>query len=230
MKQKTEDKVQHTYALRSIENVRNQHRLPNFSTLKYPLVMLHDIRPLIGTQFLNLNDHCILEVMEFLALTDLCTMAEVSVRLKQLAEFLFRLKHRHLDIKLLMHENNKICMSTARCLFRNFGYLMTSLHVSRKLFAFDLPSNDSFKGQQKLLFLINKFCNLNTLTMGHFWFNPDLIVKSIPLFTRLQTLNYYKLSCYCPEDKMFHHFGNVLSIILSFKEVAHLTPQLVQLV
>lgn len=180
-------------------------------------------------RFSDLNDHCILEVFERLSLADLCNVAEVTVRLRNLSQFLFKLKYRNIDTKLLSRNGEKIWMTQARGLFSNFGHLITTLRVSRKDFIFDLPSYDPFKGQQKLLDLIGKYCSPNVLTLCHFWFNPNMIIESLPVFTTLPMLHYHRLSCYCPSENNFRHFGEVLLQIFNRLGLSHRIPQMVQL-
>lgn len=153
MKRQSSREVEHTYGLRSMAkraklsvqpqtNAHHQsgHDLRKSFLIKYPIVVLHDIaldlakcvpsNPL--TNFTDLNDHCILELFEVLPLIDLCAMAEVSVRLKSLAEYFFRVKYgRHFSMKQLMNNGEKITIKQARQLLRNFGHLITSMHVSR---------------------------------------------------------------------------------------------------
>lgn len=212
---------------------------------QHPTVVLHDVsletapsQQFASTEsdhshFMELNDHCILEIYELLPITDLCTMARVSERHQKLAEYLFRVKYGgHFNMKLLMHGDDKIKIKQARQLFENFGHLITSLEVSRKWFTFDLPKHDAFRGQRQLLALINKHCmaNLTNLTLADFWINSDLIMESLPIFQRLRTLNYYRLSCYCPEAKTFCHFAKILPMIFEFNGLTHELPQLIQLV
>ena len=229
---------------------------PSEFPLKHCVVLLHDIRleraqqkqqphspvaaatsndapPTPYSAFMELNDHCILEMFEFLTLADLCVMAEVSVRLKQLAEYFFRVKYgQFLSMKELMHGTDKIRKKNVRRLFQNFGHLITNLHVSRKWFAFDLPKRNAFKGQRKLLMLIKQYgtTNLKTLTLRHFWISPEMIVEYLPIFMRLQTLNYYRLSCYSSEHKTFCHFGYVLAKIFEIQQVTDQMPQVIQLI
>lgn len=256
MKRRSSEQVNHTYGLRSSgkrlrpmvqsnSNVDHQFdsRSKKYFPLKYPVVVLHDIRleleklqkstPTIPySYFMKLNDHCILELFEFLPLTVLCTMAQVSMRLKQLAEYFFRLKYaRDFSMKLLMHGEERIGIKQARCFFETFGHLITSLHVSRKWFVFDLPKRNAFAGQRQLLSLITNFAkNLTTLTLADFWIGPEMIMESFPIFTRIQTLNYYRLSCYCSELKTFCHFALLLTHLLEVNGLAHQMPQLIQLV
>lgn len=221
------------YPLRSI----NQ---PNVQSMKRPIVKLVDIcsrkcddnkdQHLSKVKFMAMNDNCILHVLEHLPIADLCSMAEVCIRVKQLAQYLFRLKHQNLNMRLLADGDKKITLKQAQSLFYNFGHLITALHVSRKDFMFDQPHNNPFKGQQKLLWLIDKYCSLESLTLGHFWMNMDMIRNSVSIFKKLITLNFYRVSCYCHDEKTFHHFGNVVPLVLRNNGCVNRTPQIVQLV
>lgn len=181
-------------------------------------------------KFLELNDHCLLEVFEFLPLADLCNIAETCVRLKDRAQYFFRLKHRDLNMKLLARNDQKITMPQVRSLFYNFGDLITTLHASRKEFVFDLPRYDSFKGQHKLLSLMSKYCSPNVLTLGHFWFTPRMIVDTIPCFKSLATLNFYRVSCFGPDEEHFCNFADLLQRIFRQHNLTNELPEIIQLV
>lgn len=221
LRPKTHRKYQR-YPLRSISNSCGrsigpkpiQHAAPHVSKFKFSL----------------LNDNCILYVLERLPLADLCTVAEVSVRLKELAQYTFRLRYhnKELNLSALANGQDKISMKQVRSLFYNFGQYINWLHVSRKQFEFDSPLRRPFLGQQKLFHLIGKYCPLETLTIGHFWFNVELMHEALPIFARLRTLNFYRIICYCVEEKTFHHFGNVLPLAL--RTEGHTPPQIVQLI
>lgn len=179
--------------------------------------------------FLAMNDNCILYVLEHLSLADLCTTADVSVRLKQMAQYYFRLKYRDLDMKLLAEGNNKISMKKVRQLFRHFGHLIKSLRVSRKDFLFNEQSTDRYKGQYQLFRYIRENCTLNSLTLRHFWMNMKMIQKSKSIFETLTTLNFYRLSCYCEKEKKFLHFANAVRMVFEKEGLANCAPLLVQL-
>lgn len=212
------------YPLRSISNACR--RTKSTQQTKIPDTVDHHVSKL---KFSRMNDNCILYVLENLSLADLCSVAEVSVRLKRLAQYTFRVKYKHeLNLNLLADGSNKITMKQARSLFYNFGQYIKSLHVSRKQFEFDSPLQRPFLGQQKLFHLISKYCSLETLTIGHFWFNVELIHEALPTFAKLRTLNFYRIICYCMDEKVFHHFANVLPAALV--NGGHPTPQIVQLI
>lgn len=242
----------HVYALRSnakrtkptVQSKANQNQLgASILKNKFPIVVLHDIRLELAkrskcpeitdkSHLMNLNDHCILEMFEYLPLNDFCMMAEVSLRLNVLAKYFFRVKYSgSFSMKLLINGDKKISMKQARRLLENFGHLITSLKVSRKWFKFD-SSNNVFKGQRRLFSLINKYCptKLTTLTLLGFWINTDVVMGSMPIFTRLQTLNYNRLSCYCPEMKLFCNFAVIVQLVFEYTGLTHQLPELVQLV
>lgn len=220
-------KKQHQrYPLRSISNTCR----PQFQPATAKRTKLRkSVQPVPKLTFSLMNDHCILHMLEHLSLADLCSVAEVSVHLKQLAQFTFRVKYGpELNLASLANGNEKIPMKRARSLFYNFGEYIKSLHVSRKQFEFDSPLQRPFLGQQKLFHLISKYCSLETLTIGHFWFNVQLIHEALPTFAKLRTLNFYRIICYCSEEKVFHHFANVLPLAL--QNEGHALPQIVQLI
>lgn len=212
------------YPLRSISNSCGR-------SIKQPPHIHEAVQYVSKLKFSLMNDNCILHVLENLPLADLCNAAEVSIRLKQLAQYTFRLKYMKTELKLnlLANGSEKITMKQVRSLFYNFGEYIKSLHVSRKLFEFDSPLQRPFFGQQKLFHLIGKYCSsLETMTIGHFWFNAELIHEALPIFAKLRTLNFYRIICYCTDEKSFHHFANVLPMALV--EEGHPTPQIVQLI
>lgn len=193
---------------------------------------VQDTAQVVSTfKFSLMNDNCILYVLENLPLADLCRVAEVSVRLKQLAQYTFRLRYnnnKEVNLSSLADGCDKISMKQVRSLFYNFGHLIKSLHVSRKQFEFDSPLRRPFLGQQKLFHLISKYCSLETLTIGHFWFNAELMHETLPIFAKLRTLNFYRIICYCTDKKAFLHFANALPTAL--QKDGHATPQMVQLI
>lgn len=223
LRPKNDQKYQR-YPLRSISNSCGRSN-------KQPKRIQDTIRYVSKLKFSLMNDNCILYVLENLPLADLCNVAEVSVRLKQLAQYTFRLKYMNgaeLSLNSLANGREKITMKQVRSLFYNFGEYIKSLHVSRKQFEFDSPLQRPFLGQQKLFHLIGKYCSLETLTIGHFWFNAELMHEALPIFGKLRTLNFYRIICYCTDEKAFHHFANVLPLALVNE--GHPTPQMVQLI
>lgn len=198
---------------------------------RQPKPIQHPVQHVSTFKFSLMNDDCVLHILEHLPLADLCRVAEVSVRLQQLAQYTFRLRYinnKEINLSSLVEGSNKITMKQVRSLFYNFGQYIKSLHVSRKLFEFDSPLHRPFLGQQKLFHLITKYCTLETLTIGHFWFNAELMHETLPIFAKLQTLNFYRIICYCVDKKAFLHFANALPTAL--EKDGHATPQIVQLI
>lgn len=178
----------------------------------------------------DLNDHCILEVLERLPLADLCNMAEVSVRMKNLSQFWFQVKHRHVNTESLTTSRKKIHLTQIRSLMYNFGPMITTLRVSRKHFDFDDTQYDSpGNGQLKLLKLIGKYSSPTVLTLSHFWFHTNTILELIPVFKTIPTLHYRRMSCYCPDQKEFRNFADVLTRMFNALGMSNKLPQLVQL-
>lgn len=219
--------TQHRFSPYALRSKNHQKSIPKSScsrSIKHSI-----IEPKSKFKFSLMNDNCILYVLENLSLADLCSVAEVSVRLKQLAQYTFRLKYNtELNLSLLADGRSKITMKQVRSLLYNFGHFITSLHVSRKQFEFDSPLHRPFLGQQKLFHLIGKYCSLQTLTIGHFWFNVELVSEALPIFAELRTLNFYRIICYCTDEKTFHHFANVLPMALEKEGLP--TPQMIQLI
>lgn len=178
----------------------------------------------------DLNDYCILEVLERLPLADLCNMAEVSVRMKNLSQFWFQVKHRHVNTESLTTSRKKIHLTQIRSLMYNFGPMITTLRVSRKHFDFDDTQYDSpGNGQLKLLKLIGKYSSPTILTLSHFWFHTNTILELIPIFKTIPTLHYRRISCYCTDQKEFRNFADVLSRMFNALGISNKLPQLVQL-
>lgn len=226
---RSQNQQQHQrYPLRSISNVCRPVNKPKPAPIRGSMKQVPKLKFSL-MEFSLMNDNCILYILERLDLADLCSAAEVSVRLKELAQLAFRIKYgTELNLRLLANGNEKITMKQARSLFYNFGQFIKSLHVSRKQFEFDSPLQRPFLGQQKLFHLISKYCSLDKLTIGHFWFNVELMHETLPIFDQLQSLDFYRITCFCTDEKTFHHFGNVLPMVLD--KGGYRLPQIVQLI
>lgn len=218
--------------------LRSAIKVPNVITLSShrPIIYLKEISLNVAPeepkhQFEDLNDDCILHLLECMSLDSLCNMAEVSVRLKQLAQNTFRRKYRHVDMNLLANSGCKVTMQQSRRLFYNFGQLILSLHLSRKVFLFDEPKMNPFQGQNRLFWLIRKYCKLESLTMGHFWLNVNMMQDDLlPIFKHLRTLNFYRITCFSPDEKCFRHFAIILQLLFETNGLTQQTPQIVQLI
>lgn len=157
-------------------------------------------------------------------------MAEVSVRMKNLSQFWFQVKHRNVNTESLTTKRKKIHLTQIRSLMYNFGPMITTLHVSRKHFDFDDTQYDSpGNGQAKLLKLIGKYSSPTVLTLSHFWFHTNTILELIPVFKTIPTLHYQRISCYCPDAKEYKNFADVLSRMFNALGMSNKLPQLVQL-
>lgn len=107
---------------------------------------------------MDMNDHCLLEIMERLELRDLCTMAEVCVRLKKLAQKFFASKYRQMSLTQLADPiNGKCTMSKIRQLLYNFGYLIKSLTFDYKIL--HRMNADKTSQEEILVFaFVRKYC------------------------------------------------------------------------
>lgn len=109
-------------------------------------------------KLMDMNDHCLLEIMERMELRDLCTMAECCVRLKRLAQQFFTSKYRQMSLTQLADPiNGKCTMSKIRQLLYNFGHLIKSLTFDYKILH---RMNADKTGQEEILVFafVRKYC------------------------------------------------------------------------
>lgn len=109
-------------------------------------------------EMLDMNDHCLLELLERLHLCDLCIMAEVCVRLKKLAQRIFHSKYRNMCLTQLADPNTGKCtMAKIRQLLYNFGHLIKSLTIDYKVLKRRKP--DKTSQEEVLVFaFVRKYC------------------------------------------------------------------------
>lgn len=103
------------------------------------------------TKILDLNEHCLLELMQRMNLADICTLAEVNVHFKEVAQKFFATNHRYVSLSLLADETGKFTLVKARQMLYNFGSLISSLTMDLN----DLNPDDDCG---KLIFLVRKYC------------------------------------------------------------------------
>lgn len=103
--------------------------------------------------FLDLNNHCLLEIMSRMELRQLCTMAETNVRLKELAQQFFATKYRtNVSLSSLIEPTTgKYALTKVRQLLHNFGHMIGSLTIDDN----ELADRELFP---KLLSLVRKYC------------------------------------------------------------------------
>lgn len=109
-------------------------------------------------KMMDINDHCLLEMMERMNLESLCTVAEVCVRLKKLAQRFFATEYRKMSLTQLADPSNGKCkMSKIRQLLYNFGHLIKSLTIDYKVL--NRRKADKTSQEEVLVFaFVRKYC------------------------------------------------------------------------
>lgn len=133
----------------------------------------------------SLNDDCILAILKYLELTDLCSAASTCSRIRELAQMDFTSKYK--DKVLTLGESDK---SVANYL-RNFGSQLNSLLLTRPS---DLPPRDALGGAYILQLLAENCSSLTDLTLNGYAFkhrSDSNIKRLIQMFSRLKTLAVY---------------------------------------
>lgn len=103
-------------------------------------------------QFTELNAECVLEIMQRMTLDDICTLAEVCIRFKEIAQKFFTVKHGKVSLSSLAKTpDGKFSLLKVRQLLYNFGNLISWLTI-------DLNQLDDPEDCAKLLSLIRKYC------------------------------------------------------------------------
>lgn len=158
-----------------------------------------------GTQLLDLNDDCLYEVfsLKFIRLMDLCSIAECSVRLKQIACRIFTASHKICHL-------NSLSLSTiheVRRLLLNFGPLITEMWME-PTFLLRAKSEQS----ERVMDLVIRYCRktLESLNLIDYEISSSLTVKLKPLFSKLQKL--YIRDCTI-EGEAMRLFANCRSLL-----------------
>lgn len=125
-----------------------------------------------STNMMDMNDHCLFEMMSRMGLRELCSMAEVSVPLKGFAQQVFTLNHSHVSLTSLADpQDGKYTLSKVRQLLYNFGPYIKSLTI-------DESSLNDREVYGKLLQLVRKYC-LDTLDKIVFLDQPSDHISSM---------------------------------------------------
>lgn len=133
-----------------------------------------------------LHSDCLLKIFEYMKVADLCNMAEVCESMYNLARYFFRLKYKRFDVALLFEEDG-VHIDKLERLLRIFGDQISSLNISREMFANIEHTDISYK----ILSLVNRYCRHITkeLTLEGF---ADIMQDGwdvmAPLFSTLETL------------------------------------------
>lgn len=117
-------------------------------------------------QFAELNEECLLEIIQRMKLGDICSMAEVCVRFKVIARKFFTVKHGKVSLSLLADTpDGQFSLLKVRQLLYNFGNLISTLTI-------DLDQLDDPVDCAKLLSLVGKYC-LSTIESLEFPNQPN---------------------------------------------------------
>lgn len=139
--------------LSAVVNKKSQ----SMSTSSKPVKKFEELKrkkpkPKPSTKITDLNEQCILEIMQRMQLADICTLSEVNVRFKELAQKYVRIKHHQLNVSLLVHTpDGKFSLQKLRQLLYNFGHLISTLTI-------DLSELHESDDCAKLFSLIRKYC------------------------------------------------------------------------
>lgn len=100
----------------------------------------------------ELNDDCLLNLMQCLTLNDLCSLASTCSHLKQLSQKVFTTKHRTLNLDSLIEtEGGHFTVPQVQRLLHNFGHLISSLTIN-------VRQIDDREKISKLIWLLRKYC------------------------------------------------------------------------
>lgn len=135
-------------------------------------------------QMMDLNDDCLLKILDCLDPLNLCEMVLVCKRLYSLVQYHFRLKYKHFRF-LPMSDQGILSVKIARRIFCFFGHQIDSLSLRRSLF------DDKPNTAIDVLLAVQRYChkNLKELTLNGY---KHLNIESeqlIPLFKRIEVVN-----------------------------------------
>lgn len=118
------------------------------------------------TELIDLNEQCMLEVLQRLKLSGLCSMAEVCVYLREVAQKFFAIKHRKVSLTSLADTpDGKYSVFKVRQLLYNFGHLISSLTI-------DFGQIEDRDDVCKVLTMVRKYC-LDTIDELVFMNQPN---------------------------------------------------------
>lgn len=150
-------------------------------TLRTAFESQKKIQPISTTQLFDLNDYCLDEMFGYLDVIDLCSVARVSKRFRQLAAMLFKRKYAKFDFTTLFADR-LIVKREARDVLCSFGAMMQSVTIPRQLF-----QNHDTVGhvEEGLLKDIVKCCgkNLHILILKNFHFTTN-VVNALNMFSK----------------------------------------------
>ncbi|XP_031630562.1 uncharacterized protein LOC116345392 [Contarinia nasturtii] len=139
----------------------------------------------MNLNLLDLNDDCLLHILQNMCPTQLCNMAETCKRLQAMARYAFRLKYKRLDLKTSQG------MNAIKRLLKNFGGQTSTLQIVHSNSCHtSLHCNCTLGKSKKLLTWIVRYCrqNLVDLTLKGFRIESDMMNKAKERFASLETL------------------------------------------
>lgn len=147
------------------------------------------------TDLLNLNDDCIIEILECLSMLDLCSIADTSCRLREIAKRVFRRNEKDWDI---IGDFRRGEVKQAERVFVNFGSMMARLTFC-------------YSKWKEFLDYVTKYCGkaLKSVDFYMCFIPDDLTTKLRPIFKNLQELSLKK--CHFAGDKTL--FGDCESLV-----------------
>lgn len=132
-----------------------------------------------------LNDHCVLEIFEFLALEDLFNTLHVSLQFQRLTYDTFRSKHKNFKFK---DHYSTVSERQLYKVFKTFGHLMTGLDTEPIFY----PWYNMYI-QTTTIDLINRYCRksnrLRAIKMSYFNNIGQSLAKMKRVFANLHTLH-----------------------------------------
>lgn len=133
-------------------------------------------------QLMDLNDECLLKIIEHVSLVDLCNLAETNQRLYDWTIYNFSCKYKVFKCIWLMDKNHgRIDLETFERLVRIFGHHIVSMKISTSRFVEEANISES------LLLLISRYCvgKLKTLKLDNFTIRSSIDARCHEMFDRL---------------------------------------------
>lgn len=150
----------------------------------------------------DLNEDCVNEILSYLHVSDLCSIAEGYDLWKPFVESYFFRKYRKFDCSKVFKE--RPLMQQAKSIFVNFGWMIQSLRISINMFKneFDVLMEDAAK-----------YCGLHLeelhlidLTMEF----HELIKKFVSRCTQLRILEIKSTGRYGSDPALFNDIAGVV--------------------
>lgn len=132
--------------------------------IPYVNVNVLDVDMNEGNQLLDMNNHCLFEIISYLALDDLCSISLTCERLHSIAQQMFLMKptNRRTDVQQLIYSFGSDFMQKLERYFQCFGHLLH--HITLDLINTDYVPNAEFWPKKQLIFdIVTKYCCGGTL-------------------------------------------------------------------